>query len=68
MNPLMRVFIERGEWQFAAVKGATLIVAWAAMVWYCKVNRQFVRQACMLGSAAYVTIWSTWFLAGMLFR
>jgi hypothetical protein len=63
LNPLMRVFIERSEWLFALVKGLTLIAAWSALAWYCKYNKTFVRRACMAGSAAYILVWSTWFLA-----
>lgn len=64
MNPAMRVFIERSEWLFAFVKGLTLVAAWIAMAWYAKTNRDFVRKACLVGSAAYLAIWSGWFLVG----
>lgn len=63
LNPLMRAFINQSEWLFAAVKGLTLIAAWAALAWYWKYNRQFVRVACMIGTVAYVTVWTCWFLA-----
>lgn len=63
MNPLMRVFIERSEWLFAAVKGATLLVSWYVMSRYARVNPQFVRTACLAGSAFYVFLWTSWFLA-----
>lgn len=58
----MRVFIERSELLFALVKGATLVAAWIALSWYAKQNRQFVRNVCLIGSAAYLTIWLGWFL------
>jgi hypothetical protein len=63
LNPIMRFFIDRSEWLFAAVKGLTLVAAWAALAWYCKYNRQFVRKACLVGTAAYVMVWCSWFLA-----
>lgn len=58
----MRVLIERSELLFAVVKGATLLVAWVAMAWYAKQNKTFVRNACLVGSAAYFGIWLTVFL------
>lgn len=64
LNPLMRVFIERSEWLFAAVKGLTLIAAWSALAWYCRYNRDFVRKACLVGTAAYVVLWASWFVVG----
>src|SRR5579862_7289928 len=63
LNPIMRFFIDRSEWLFAAVKGLTLIGAWAALAWYCKYNRKFVRNACLIGTFAYIFVWSSWFLA-----
>jgi hypothetical protein len=63
LNPLMRFFIERSEWLFALVKGLTLVAAWSALAWYCKYNREFVRKACVVGAAAYLMIWMSWFLA-----
>lgn len=64
LNPIMRPLIERSEWLFALVKGLTLVAAWAALVWYSEHNRDFVRKACLAGSAAYMTIWTAWFLVG----
>ena len=64
LNPLMRVFIDRSEWLFALVKGASLVGAWCALAWYCKYNRDFVRKTCLVGSLAYVVIWTSWFLVG----
>lgn len=63
LNPLMRFFIEQSEWLFAIVKGLTLVVAWGALAWYCKYNRQFVRKACLVGTIAYVMVWTSWFIA-----
>ncbi len=61
LNPLMRVFINQSEWLFAFVKGLTIGVAWGTMAWYAQQNREFVSKACILGSLAYATIWTTWF-------
>jgi len=58
----MRVFIERSEYLFVLVKGATLVAAWLALSWYAKQNRQFVRKVCLIGSVAYFGIWLGWFL------
>lgn len=63
LNPLMRFFIERSEWLFAFVKGLTLVTAWAALAWYCRYNREFVRKTCLIGSFAYLAVWTTWFMA-----
>jgi hypothetical protein len=63
LNPLMRFFIERSEWLFAFVKGLTLVAAWAALAWYCKYNKLFVKRACIVGAGAYVMVWTSWFLA-----
>ncbi len=60
----MRPLIERSELLFGLVKGATLALAWIVMANYAKVNRRFVRDACLVGSAAYVIIWVTWVLHG----
>ncbi len=62
MNPLMRPLIERSEWLFSAVKACTLIACWIVMARYCKVNKPFVRQAALVGSAVYLTVWTSWFL------
>jgi len=63
LNPAMRPFIERSEWLFAFVKGSSLVLAWAAMAWYAKTNLNFVRQACLWGSAAYLGVWLVWFVS-----
>lgn len=60
----MRACLEQGEWCFALVKGATLGAAWAAMAWYSRYNRPFVRSVCLWGSAAYLILWIGWFSAG----
>lgn len=65
MNPLMRPLIERSEWLFSAVKALTLVACWIAMAQYTKVNRQFVRQASLIGSAVYLTVWTSWFLGSL---
>jgi hypothetical protein len=62
MNPVMRLFIDRSEWLFALVKAATLVAAWWLMASYARKNRSFVRNACLCGSAAYVSVWLVWFL------
>jgi hypothetical protein len=64
LNPVMRPFIDRSEWQFAFVKGATLVAAWWVMAVYAKQNRSFVRTVCLAGSAAYVAIWLVGFIGG----
>lgn len=60
LNPVMRVLIDRSEWLFVAVKGGFLVFAWAVMASYAKKDRRFVRNACLIGSAVYVTIWLSW--------
>jgi hypothetical protein len=64
MNPLMRPLLEHGEWLFVLVKGATLVATWACMAAYAKTNIRFVRTAALLGSLAYVALWSLWFMVG----
>lgn len=63
LNPLMRPLIERHELLFVAVKGMTLLLAWTVMARYCKVNKEFVRKAAFVGSAAYLFIWVSWVIA-----
>jgi hypothetical protein len=62
-NPLMRVLLNQGEWLFILVKGATLVLAWIALSKYAKQNLKFVNQSCVMGSAAYAILWTSWFLA-----
>ncbi|MCW5935787.1 MAG: hypothetical protein KIT11_00580 [Fimbriimonadaceae bacterium] len=64
LNPVMRPFIEQSELLFAFVKGTTLVAAWGALVAYSKINLDFVRKASLVGSAAYCTLWVSWFLFG----
>ena len=64
MNPLMRGVINRSEWLFVAVKGMTLALGWLMLVYYARTNVNFVRRACIFGSAAYITVWLVWFLQG----
>ncbi|MHB8636656.1 MAG: DUF5658 family protein [Fimbriimonadaceae bacterium] len=64
MNPLMRGVINRSEWLFVLVKGMTLAVGWVMLVHYARFNVNFVRRACILGSAAYIVVWLVWFLHG----
>jgi len=63
MNPVMRIFIERSEWLFVLVKGATLVGSWYVLARYAKTNLDFVRKACWIGSGVYVWVWITWFMA-----
>lgn len=63
LNPVMRPLIERSEWLFAVVKGATLVATWMVLVWYARQNLNFVRKACLYGCTAYITIWCAWFIA-----
>ncbi len=65
LNPVMRVFIERGEWLFALVKGLTLVLAGVVMWRHIKKNPKFVNQMALIGSGAYVFIWSVWFFGTM---
>lgn len=64
LNPLMRVFIEQGEWVFALVKGFTLVGGWIVLAWYARFNLDFVRKVSLVGSALYIAVWLTWFLGG----
>ncbi len=64
MNPVMRVFLDRGTLPFVLVKGTTLCIAWYAMVSYAKTDLKFVRKACLGGSFAYLALWCVWFFAG----
>jgi hypothetical protein len=66
MNPVMRIFIDRSEWLFVAVKGATLLVSWYVLARYARTNLQFVRKACLAGSCCYVGLWIVWFTAAAL--
>lgn len=68
LNPLMRPLIEHSEWTFASVKGSVLLIAWAAMVYYARIDKEFVRRCCLLGSVAYSILWVVWFVAGSLQR
>lgn len=65
LNPVMRGFLDRGEWLFVLVKGGTLALAWFTMACYARTNRAFVRKICLTGSVAYVLIWTAWFVASM---
>lgn len=67
LNPLMKPIIEQSEWLFAAVKGMSLALAWAVMVWYSQTNLEFVRKACLIGAGAYAFIWSVWFFGATFF-
>lgn len=64
LNPLMRPLLERSEFLFAAVKGATLVTTWVFLCVYAKTNRPFVRLAAIGGSAAYLALWVAWFTVG----
>ena len=64
MNPVMRPFIERSEWLFAFVKGATLVLAWIVMARHAPNNLAFVRGAALAGAGVYMFIWTSWFIVG----
>lgn len=64
LNPLMRPIIDHGEWTFAAVKGSVLVMAWWMLAAYSKVDKNFVKMCCVVGSLAYLVIWTTWFTIG----
>jgi hypothetical protein len=60
----MKPLIETSEWLFIAVKGFTLVAAWIGLCWYAKENKEFVRKACLAGSAAYLIVFAFWFVRG----
>jgi len=60
----MKPLIERDEWLFVLVKGMTLVLAAAGLIWYGQKNREFVRRACLMGSAAYLLVFVAWFIKG----
>lgn len=64
LNPLMKPIIEHSEWLFALVKGLTLVLAWLVCVKHSKTHLNFIRKASLAGAAAYVFIWTSWFVAG----
>ncbi len=65
LNPLMKPVIETSEWLFALVKGMTLVGAWLVMLKYADTHLNFIRRACLAGSAAYVVIWTGWFVSSL---
>lgn len=65
LNPLMKPLIETNEWLFVLVKGMTLVGAWLVMARHAKINRSFVHKACIIGTAAYLIVFTTWFLAAL---
>ncbi|HRD30999.1 MAG TPA: DUF5658 family protein [Fimbriimonadaceae bacterium] len=65
LNPLMKPVIETSEWLFALVKGMTLVGAWLVMLKYSDTHLNFIRRACLAGSAAYVVIWTGWFVSSL---
>jgi hypothetical protein len=65
LNPAMRPFIERSEWLFAFVKAGTLVGAWVVMARYARINVEFVHKACLIGSLAYVAVWTSWFFGAL---
>ena len=64
LNPIMRPLIERSEWLFAFVKGATLVLGWVLLGQYAKHHRHFVRTACLAGTGIYMLVWTVWFVKG----
>ena len=66
LNPLMRPIIETSEWLFALVKGGTLVLAWLVMLRFKETHLPFIRMASIAGSAAYLLIWTGWFVGGMM--
>lgn len=64
LNPIMKPLIETSEWLFAAVKLGTLVLGWYLLSRYAKTHLAFVRNACLGGSALYLTIWTIWFIRG----
>jgi len=66
LNPLMRPLLERSLWLFAFVKFSTVGVAYVVLQWYRKIDEDFVNRVATAGSLAYVALWTTWFLSGMI--
>jgi hypothetical protein len=60
----MKPLIEYNEWLFVLVKGLTLVIATVGLIWYGRQNPRFVRQACIMGSIAYLTVFTIWFVRG----
>jgi hypothetical protein len=63
LNPIMRPIIEHGEWTFALVKGATLLVAYLTMSQYARQNSVFIGKVSKIGILMYTGIWLIWFTA-----
>lgn len=66
LNPLMRPLIERSPWFFAMVKFSTVAIAYVVLQWYRRMDEEFVNRIATAGSVAYVALWSTWFLTGLI--
>jgi hypothetical protein len=64
LNPLMAPLVERSEWLFVLVKGATLAVGGRVLDRLACDRPQFVTRACWAACGAYVAIWLSVFLAG----
>ncbi len=58
LNPVMAPLLAGGEWQFAAVKAATLGLAWILLVHQAKSAPKQVRRACLFGCGAYLALLS----------
>lgn len=66
LNPLMRPIIETSEWLFAGVKALTLLLAWVVILKFSQTHLEFIKRACAIGSGAYLSIWTLWFIVGSL--
>lgn len=64
LNPIMKPIIEESEWLFALVKGGTLFGMWYIVHRFSKTHLKFIRQACMVGTGAYLILWVVWFTSG----
>jgi hypothetical protein len=64
LNPVMAPLLAGGEWRFAAVKAATLGMAWFLLAHQAKSTPKQVRRACLFGSLAYIALLGTAFFGG----
>ena len=64
LNPVMKPLIDRSEWLFVMVKGATLLLAWAFITRFAKDNQRFVNTLCSIAITCYLLTWIVWFIHG----
>lgn len=66
LNPLMRPLLEHSTWVFALVKFSIVAVAYFVLQWYRRIDEEFVNRIATAGSLAYIALWTTWFLSGLI--